>query len=264
MGSKNAAPASPRSATKAQEPALFLTDRRTSGVCRSIAVVIWCCSAFAQTVSTPERDASATAQWCARVCGLYEVTPGWTIGIGREDSDLIYQDFESGRLGILLKKGDASGTFSGGPTLIASWPEVVTFRFVEDADGRIERLQVQETGRPLRTASRVHVERVDVTFHNGTTKLAGTLVSRPPSRKRPGIALIPGGGAQKRDDLYSLWWAYNGFRVLTYDKRGVGQSSGAYREAFHPGLSGRRGVSSIRSPLRPADRQDAGRNCRSQ
>jgi pimeloyl-ACP methyl ester carboxylesterase len=197
----------------------------------SIAIVILCCSAFAQTVSTSERAASVTAQWCARGCGLYEVTPGWTIGIGQEDSDLVYQDFQSGRLGILKKKGDASPAFSGGPTLMASSPEVVTFRFIEDSEGRIDRLQLQESGRPLRTATRVDFERVDVTFHNGTTKLAGAIVSRQPSRTRPGIVLIPGGGPQKRDNLQSLWWAYNGFRVLTYDKRGVGRSNGAYREA---------------------------------
>ncbi len=114
---------------------------------------------------------------------------------------------------------------------MASSPAVVTFRFIEDAEGRIKRLQLQESGRPLRTASRVDFERVDVTFHNGATKLAGTVVSRQPVNKRPGIVLIPGGGPQKRDNLQSLWWAYNEFRVLTYDKRGVGQSSGAYPEA---------------------------------
>jgi pimeloyl-ACP methyl ester carboxylesterase len=72
---------------------------------------------------------------------------------------------------------------------------------------------------------------VDATFHKGTAKLAGSVVSRQPSKKRPGIVLIPGGRAQKRDNLQSLWWAYNGFRALTYDKRGVGYSSGVYREA---------------------------------
>jgi pimeloyl-ACP methyl ester carboxylesterase len=199
--------------------------------------VVLCCGASAQTAPPAAREVSPTAQWCTRVCGLYEVTPGWTIGISQEDSDLVYQDFQSGRLGILQKKGDASATFSGGPTLMASSPEVVTFRFLKDAGERIHQLQLQESGRPLRTASRIDFERVDVIFHNGATKLAGTVVSVHPSRKRPGIVLIPGGGAQKRDNVQSLWWAYNGFRVLTYDKRGVGQSTGTYREASIPDLA---------------------------
>ena len=185
MGSKNATAGSLRSATNVQQTAYSSNYRNTFLVWSSIAVVILCCSAFAQTVPPAAREASPTAQWCARGCGLYEVTPGWTIGIGQEDSDLVYQDFQSGRLGILKTKGDASATFSVGPTLMASSPEVVTFRFIEDADGRIKRLQLQESGRPLRTASRVDFERVDVTFHNGDTKLAGTVVSPSPPGNGP-------------------------------------------------------------------------------
>lgn len=191
----------------------------------------------AQTALTLEGKARTANEWCARYCGLYEVTPGWVIGISVEDSDFIYQDFMSGRLGILAEKSGASATFVGGPTLMASSPEVVTFSFTSDSADRITGMRLRENGRPLRTGNRVDFERTDVTFHSGKIKLAGTVISRQPATKRPGIVLIPGGGPQKRDALQSLWWAYNGFRVLTYDKRGVGRSTGAYSEAAIPDLA---------------------------
>jgi pimeloyl-ACP methyl ester carboxylesterase len=159
------------------------------------------------------------------------VAPGWVIGISIEDSDLVYQDFQSGRLGILREKNGVSATFSGGPTLMAASPEVVTFEFIGPSADRTTGLKLKEKERPLRTANRVDFDRADVTFHNGEIKLVGTIISRQPARKRAGIVLIPGGGPQERDMLQSLWWAYNGFRVLTYDKRGAGQSTGAYSEA---------------------------------
>jgi len=77
----------------------------------------------------------------------------------------------------------------------------------------------------------------DVTFVNGTVELAGSL-SMPVEARLPvpGVVLVGGSGAADRhNDAYFLPLRQHlvkaGFAVLSYDKRGVGQSSGDWRAA---------------------------------
>lgn len=180
----------------------------------------------AQQTSAP---ANANARLCSLLCGAYEVGPGWLVGVSSEDSDLIYQDFQTGRLGLLRKTGDRA--FTAGPTLMDATPVLSTFRFIEDSSNRITALVIEEQGRPTRTANKLNLQQTEVKIQNGEIALAGELISSDSRAVQPGIVIIPGGGPQKRDLLQSWWWAYNGFTVLTYDKRGAGRSMGTSKQA---------------------------------
>ena len=83
----------------------------------------------------------------------------------------------------------------------------------------------------------------EVSFMNGETKLAGTFSLPSLDGPYPAIVLISGSGPQDRDGatraipgyqpfaLIAKHLTSNGFAVLRYDDRGVGESTGDYIEA---------------------------------
>jgi pimeloyl-ACP methyl ester carboxylesterase len=90
-------------------------------------------------------------------------------------------------------------------------------------------------------ATRVPIHKEEVTFKNGDVTLAGTLL-RPAAKengeKRPPSCLLMG-GPQLREVMWGLGYLYaaRGFVVLSYDKRGVGKSTGNWREASFEDLA---------------------------
>ena len=92
-------------------------------------------------------------------------------------------------------------------------------------------------------ATRAPIRQEEVTFKNGDVTLAGTLLlpAAPPSSKakRPALVFVHGSGAQSREMYWGLGYLYaaRGFAVLAYDKRGVGKSTGNWREASFQDLA---------------------------
>ena len=70
---------------------------------------------------------------------------------------------------------------------------------------------------------------VDVTFTNGGVTLAGTLLIPKGDGPFPAVVLIHGSGETDRGSMkyYARMFVRNGYAALTYDKRGVGKSTGA-------------------------------------
>ncbi|WP_316829688.1 alpha/beta hydrolase family protein [Pedobacter aquatilis] len=66
----------------------------------------------------------------------------------------------------------------------------------------------------------------NITFESAGTALAGTIFL--PERPKSAIVLIHGSGQEKRMVKLGADLAARGFAVLTYDKRGVGESGGVY------------------------------------
>lgn len=66
----------------------------------------------------------------------------------------------------------------------------------------------------------------DVEFSSGGVTLAGTVFR--PEHPLAGVVLVHGSGQEKRMTGFATRLAQNGIEVLTYDKRGVGQSGGTY------------------------------------
>jgi pimeloyl-ACP methyl ester carboxylesterase len=88
-------------------------------------------------------------------------------------------------------------------------------------------------------ATRVPITREEVTFKNGDVTLSGTLLVPPSKRKLPALIFTHGGGPQLRELYWGLGYLYaaRGFAVLSYDKRGVGKSTGNWRESSFEDLA---------------------------
>ena len=70
-----------------------------------------------------------------------------------------------------------------------------------------------------------------VTFQNGKVTLAGNLFIPVGDGPFPAVVFIHGAGKITSEDLkvLSFFFVQHGFAALTYDKRGVGESTGTYR-----------------------------------
>jgi uncharacterized protein len=147
-----------------------------------------------------------------------------------------------------VKSGEARAVFpcseiqfTGGPALRVVSPtrQTLTFR-----GARVHVIDLDVKGRQSGAfATRVPVAREEVTFKNGDVTLAGTLLipAAPPSSKvkRPALVFVHGGGPQLRDIMWGLGYLYaaRGFAVLSYDKRGVGKSTGNWGAASFEDLA---------------------------
>ena len=86
----------------------------------------------------------------------------------------------------------------------------------------------------------------EITFNNGDIKLAGTLTLPSDGHSHPAVVLLSGSGPHDRDGaiktipeyrpftVIAEHLAHNGFAVLRYDDRGIGESTGDYIEATEP------------------------------
>jgi len=68
-----------------------------------------------------------------------------------------------------------------------------------------------------------------VSFVSGSVTLAGTFVHPNGSQRYPAVVLFHGSGPEKRNLFMARWFAAHGVAALTYDKRGVDESSGNFR-----------------------------------
>ena len=81
---------------------------------------------------------------------------------------------------------------------------------------------------PIHDVDRVREEAVRFTSGASVT-LAGTLFIPEDGRRHPAVVLYHGSGPQSRIADMGHWFATHGVAALTYDKRGVGESSGDFR-----------------------------------
>ena len=66
----------------------------------------------------------------------------------------------------------------------------------------------------------------EITFFSEGVILAGTIFT--PKNIRAAVVIVHGSGQEKRMKNFATTLANNGIAVLTYDKRGVGESAGLY------------------------------------
>ena len=146
---------------------------------------------------------------------------------------------ESGDIRVLYP-ADRDQFFAGpGAAVPASIESRI--EFVRDGAGAIASLTWRREGAPPRTARRVDIEkREDVRFASGAVQLAGTLLSPSTGGKHPAVILVHGSGAQSREYIlpFARFLIRRGVAVLGYDKRGVGGSTGDWKEASFEDLAG--------------------------
>lgn len=139
---------------------------------------------------------------CQTFCGVYEVTPGWILTLAMQGPDLVYQDFHSGRVGLLHPSGETALVV--GPNLSVSTPVETTFQLAGNSTNS-PHLIIEQKGYPRRHARKFSPRQEEVSFRNGSVTLAGTLTLPKTNGPYPVIVIIPGGGPQDRNDLQIGW-----------------------------------------------------------
>lgn len=157
--------------------------------------------------------------------GAYRTPEGGTVVVTQQGWLV---DLRTGSV-LTLSPLPGVGAFATGAGFAASPPQGTT-RFTTGAAGTASGLVEQSPGGGTVAAARVVLQRREVRIRSGDATLAGTIVEPPGPGPRPGIVITHGAGTQVRQDadLFTILFAGLGFSVLTYDKRGVGDSGGTY------------------------------------
>jgi pimeloyl-ACP methyl ester carboxylesterase len=108
-----------------------------------------------------------------------------------------------------------------------------TLNFERGNDGRVIALVIQEPGAAaMRAERRETFGEAPVSFKNGDAVLAGTLKTPLRPGPFPAVVLIHGSGPGERTQLEATarFFVHLGLAVLSYDKRGCGESTGDWKK----------------------------------
>jgi pimeloyl-ACP methyl ester carboxylesterase len=176
----------------------------------------------------------------AAYAGGYEAGQGHLIAISpwpEQSFDLThllvqYCDTETGRFGSLFPISETKFV-SGGP-LARIFPIELEVTFERNARGEITGLTWQEKNstRKFYEKKTSPYREETVTFRNKEVTLAGTLVVPLTKGPHPAMVFTHGSGPQLRQrGVLEQLLVRKGFAVLTYDKRGMGGSTGDWKNA---------------------------------
>lgn len=179
------------------------------------------------------------AEW-AEIVGTYRAKDGRLIGVApfaEFGPGIRLFDYQTGRVGPLLPLADTM--FLVGHSVIAPILPVDTLHVRRWSRGRVEGIRWVESGQPPVEAARVATRDEDVELTNGAVSLRGTLTLPADSAPHPAIVIVHGSGPMTRDGLgpWPRFFVGLGFAVLSYDKRGTGQSTGDWRQADFAALA---------------------------
>jgi pimeloyl-ACP methyl ester carboxylesterase len=130
--------------------------------------------------------------------------------------------------------------FFAGPAIAVPSSIESRIEFQRDGVGRITSLVWRREDTAPRTARRVEIEKhEDVRFSSGDIQLAGTLISPAGGGTHPAIIFVHGSGPQDREWMlpFARFLIRHGMAVLSYDKRGVGGSTGDWNTASFDDLA---------------------------
>ena len=192
------------------------------------------------------RTVKVAPEILARYVGAYRFRNGDHIVIDRfpnTQDTLWVTDVKSGQARTIFPRSQTQ--FTGGPALYVVSPTRQTLTFRGDGGqgggrGGVHVVDLDHKDRQSgASAVRSNIRQEEVTFKNGDVTLSGTLLLPPAKGKRPALIFVHGSGAQSREMYWGLGYLYaaRGFAVLAYDKRGVGKSTGNWREASFQDLA---------------------------
>jgi uncharacterized protein len=187
------------------------------------------------------RTVKVAPEILARYVGAYRFRNGDYLMIDSfadTPDTLFVTDVKSGEARAVFPRMETQ--FTGGPALYVASPtrQTLTFR-----DAGVHVIDLDQKGRQSGAyATRVPIARQEVTFKNGDVTLAGTLLipaAKIKGGKHPAVVYTHGGGPALREVFWGLGYLYaaHGFVVLSYDKRGVGKSTGNWGEASFEDLA---------------------------
>jgi hypothetical protein len=156
---------------------------------------------------------------------------GHSVVISESLGVLYFLDLTSGRTGRLYPL--LRNQFFGGPTRLIYVPLKVIARFADAGSGGFETLRLTIDGFTS-TLHRTQIGNLaEISFQAASDRIAGTLRRPLGPGPFPAVLLLAGSNGQPRSGYYSIedfvadHFLRRGFIVLTFDKRGVGASTGA-------------------------------------
>jgi dienelactone hydrolase len=181
---------------------------------------------FAAALACCALPASAAAPSLESAVGAYRFADGSVASLVDQDGALRLVDYRTGALRQLAQRSRT--LFVGGPGVSVPEPVSVRVALVERPAGRVAALRLDG-----RTATRIPLVTEPASFGDGGVRLAGRLLRPPGKGPFPAVVIVPGSVPAHRDtyDLWALFCVSRGFAVLSYDKRGVGNSTGTYLRA---------------------------------
>ena len=182
----------------------------------ALAVAVACCAL----------PASAAAPSLESAVGAYRFADGSVASLVTDNGALRLVDYRTGALRQLAQRSRT--LFVGGPGVSVPEPVSVRVALVERPSGRVTALRLDG-----RAATRIPLVTESASFDDGGVRLIGRLLHPPGKGPFPAVVIVPGSVPAHRDtyDLWAFFFASRGFAVLSYDKRGVGDSTGTYVRA---------------------------------
>ncbi len=180
----------------------------------------------AVVVCVPSSPAGASAPGLRGAVGAYRFADGSAAALVYQGGALRLVDYRTGALRQLEQRSRT--LFVGGPGVSVPQPVIVRVALVDGAGGSVAAVRLDG-----RLATRIPLAVVPASFGDGDVRLAGRLLLPPGRGPFPAVELVPGSVAARRDtyDLWAMFFVSRGFAVLSYDKRGVGASTGTYVRA---------------------------------
>lgn len=195
--------------------------------------VIACSSLQAPAVRSVEekvlREYVGVYQWESNAFVYLQM---WNEFSGFDKPGLLTAFDESGEIRTLYPTD--RDQFFAGPGVAVSTSIESRVDFQRNRSGQIASFTWRREGAHSRTARRVDAEKhEDVLFSSGGIQLAGTLISPATGGPHPALILVHGSGAENREFIlpFARFLVRRGMAVLSYDKRGVGRSTGDWNTA---------------------------------
>jgi alpha-beta hydrolase superfamily lysophospholipase len=165
----------------------------------------------------------------ARFEGSYLLARDHLVVLARTVFGLSFVDFETGETRAMTPLSDSA--LSATTTLFGRVPIDFQVELRRDATDAVTGLVIERSNGDVEYARRLTFRHEEVTFRNGDVVLSGTIVLPAGPGPHPALVRTHGSGAATRATPMAEWFAYNGIAFLSYDKRGVGRSTGQWRNA---------------------------------
>jgi len=176
------------------------------------------------------RTADLHREYLDGLAGDYEFPDGGLIVFARENAFLCFLDHRSGRTGRLMPESPVD--FWTGPSLGIWYPKAIGFHFLSDSGGNVTGVEIAEGQRKEHARKVQRYQEQNVEIRSGPVVLSGSLKLPPQPIPRPAVLLLAGSNSQTKGGQNGLLglvgdqFARHGFAVLSYDKRGSGNSGG--------------------------------------
>jgi dienelactone hydrolase len=183
-------------------------------------------AAFVALVAAASATAASAPADLGDAVGAYRFADGSAAALVEQDGALRLVDYRTGALRQLSQH--TRTLFVGGPGVSVPAPVSVRVALGPRRLGNVASVRVDG-----QTATRIPLVTRAGTFGDGAVRLAARLILPKGKGPFPAIVIVPGSVPAHRDtyDLWALFFASRGFAVLSYDKRGVGVSTGRYVRA---------------------------------